>query len=253
MINFHCDEGKSFHINVNIMEIQNYLSDEDRDFQAYVLNGMRTDNVGNYIVGDATLLCYGRYLFRSKRRDSSKLVEEVKTVRSQLRQLTRLYLEFLLQKPKNEKLKSILDMFDHRNFQSLMQAVNKLSKDNGKLKHGLKLGLYYAILACAKFYHAFFIQEEDAEKSSRFEHFIKVLKMNEPISFSDARTQINFQRQRISRKPAGLPLEEDLEILRKFLLSEIKRISEIKPSKIKKHDYITLRNITCSRLTLGLQ
>ena len=50
--------------------------------------------------------------------------------------------------------------------------------------------------------------------------------------------------------PHALPLEEDLEVVRKSLMSTIKAISDLDKLEITIQDYVKLRHATCTRLTL---
>ena len=244
-----CIEGNSYPISMGIFGLEN--QDLDSDFHKQVLNGLRDDTCGNYILKDKWLLCFGRYVFTGKNKDPGKIVETVKTVRNQMRQLSRLFIELQTLRPVFDLNKNIIDLFHHRNHENLMKAVNNLSMDHDKnLKHGLKLGLYFTILSAAKFFHAFFLQQEKDELTNQLDKFVRVLKMNEPLNFGDARFKMEQQRQRVSRKPHALPLEEDLEVVRKSLMSTIKAISDLDMLEITIQDYVKLRNATCTRLTL---
>ena len=122
---------------------------------------MREDSYGKFIFDNKWLINYGRYMFKGKKRDPSKQVEVVKSVRSRLRQLARLYIEFCSKSPKYEE-EPFLDMYDQRNHGTLMEAIGSLSKDSkDELKHGLKISLYYSMLASAQFYQSYFSQEEN--------------------------------------------------------------------------------------------
>ena len=74
--------------------------------------------------------------------------------------------------------------------------------------------------------------------------------MNEPLNFGDARTMIDQQRARVSRKPVALPLEKDLETLKNSLHSTIRGMSSLDNSEVTISRYIELTNVVCTRLTL---
>ena len=221
------------------------------DLKKYVLNGMREDDVVKYIKTDQWLLYYAQYMFAGKRTEPSKIVGTIKTVRSNIRQLARIYLQFSISEPVVEVKHNILDMFNHRNHECLMVALSKLSsRTSGKLKHGLKMNSYYLILNCSNFLHSYFLQLEDEQLINQLHRFISVLKANEPINFRDARNSIEKQRQKVSRKPSALPLEDDLKIIIKSLFSTISGYKNMELSRIGTTEFVSLRNAVCSRLTL---
>ena len=130
--------ASSYPIDTKILGIEKHgLGDA---FEQNVNINMRDDPVTNLIKGDQWLMILGRFYFAGKNRDPAKVVGTVKTVRSELTQLARLYLQFITIVPNAELSRhDLLDMFNHKHHGSLMTAINILSNKKENLKQGLKL------------------------------------------------------------------------------------------------------------------
>ena len=240
----YCKGDKSFPIKISMLS-----QTLDERFKSEIISSLRNDSIGALCERDEAILRFGNYLFKGKKMDPSKAVENRKSVRNQMRQLARLYIQFTLTNPL-QKYFNIIDMFNKDNFSSLLKSIEELSTGD-KLKPGLKLSLYYCILSAAKYFHVEFLQHDELDKAEMLQKFISVLKINEKIHFMDARLDIDLTRQRTLRKPSELPLSSDLDVLKKYLRQTIKDISSrSKQTEINVSEYINLRNCLCSRLTL---
>ena len=190
-----CNDTASYPISAQMLS-----NDIDEQFTKEILCGMREDSIKLYCEKDKAIMQYGNYLYRGRYKDKSKAVEHRKSLRNQILQLARIYLNFVILKPPIMRFHNALDMFHKNNFFVLMKSVESLSgkdKDSSETtKPGLKLSCYYLILAAAKFFRAQFLQEDNIENSTMIENFISVLKMNEKIYFSDSRVALDQTRQR---------------------------------------------------------
>lgn len=255
-----CNESLSYPIAAQMLS-----NDIDENFKKEILSGMRQDSIKMYFEKDKAIMQYGNYLYRGKFKDKSKVVEHRKSLRNQLRQLARIYLNFEVLKPPVSQFQNALDMFNKANFFILMKCIESMAEkenpNDKSIKSGFKLSCYYLILAAAIFFRAqflssiilFFKKEDNMENSTMIENFTSVLKMNEKIYFSDSRVALDHTRQRTTRKPKFLPIESDMSLLRQHIQLIIQNMSnhviksQLNPSC---QEYITLRNAVCTKLTL---
>ena len=89
--------------------------------------------------------------------------------------------------------------------------------------------------------------DSDAQEMN---HFQKILKHNQNIIFGDAKYQLNMSRQERLRLPSRLPMEESINALKQYTVKRIRELCEAHQSQMSKTDFVELRNLTCSRLTL---
>ncbi|KAJ8048441.1 hypothetical protein HOLleu_00761 [Holothuria leucospilota] len=111
------------------------------------------------------------------------------------------------------------------------------------------MGLYYLIKKACKIIKATHLVGEDDE-ASEIDKFVAVLELNHDFIFGDATYQINNNRQRNLRKPAALPLEDDVNKLRNFTLENIASLTSDSFIVWDSHNFKKLRGLTVSRLTL---
>ncbi|GFR91066.1 histone-lysine N-methyltransferase SETD8-A [Elysia marginata] len=70
-------------------------------------------------------------------------------------------------------------------------------------------------------------------------------------SFMEKESQVFCEsRRNVLRKPGDMPLEKDVQILRNFIISEMKGMVQEGDQVWDKHRFIRLRNLICTRLTL---
>ena len=143
------------------------------------------------------------------------------------------------------------------NFDHLRTAVvNMTSLNEGEgthdadVKYGLKNTLYYLLLTMANLLKGAFLQKKGEEESANeVDRFITVLKMNQNLVFGDAKYHINRARQERLRLPSRTPQEADIDTLKKATIKCIEHVTD-NYELMGKHEFITLRNAVCSRLTL---
>ena len=91
------------------------------------------------------------------------------------------------------------------------------------------------------------VQGEDC-KASDVQKCIEVQNLNHNFIFGDATYFINRNRQTKLRKPDSLPLESDVKNLRDFTIKDMQELTNGGISSAQ--EYIRLRDLTASRLTL---
>jgi len=125
------------------------------------------------------------------------------------------------------RLKSLLtsllvaeDMLDRRYFPYLETAITILSRnadEQADLKAGTKLGLGYIVKKVMKV--EYLITSHD--KACSMDNTVTVLELQSPLLFSDAQYEVTNVRQECLCKAAELPVEEDIAIVRQYMLEVI--------------------------------
>ena len=142
-------------------------------------------------------------------------------------------------------------MFRRENFVALNESIEEYtSLGSGRVKAGLKIGLFYLIKASVKIVKANFLIKNQDKDARNIDDFMCVLELLKDTVFSDAVYQNNKDKLIQLRKPAALPLEADVRKLRTYTLLQIQKIVENVFEFFTLHRYITLRNLICARLTL---
>ena len=109
-------------------------------------------------------------------------------------------------------------MFRRENVSMLMGEIGEYTSigTGGRIKAGLKLGLYYLIKASVKIVKAIFLTKDNEHDARSMDNFLCVFKFLKDTIFSDALYQVNKDRQIRLRKPASLPLEADVRKFRAY-------------------------------------
>ena len=155
-----------------------------------------------------------------------------------MRRLAHLYARFS-QGGKNETFYSnLLDMFRRQNFSRFVQAVEVYTQ------------VYYLIKTSVNIAKANFLVHNEENHARHMDDFICVLELFKDRVFGDATYQLNKDRQIRLRKPAALPLQEDVQKVRIYILNKMKYIVERSFEFIDIQVFINLRNLVCARLTL---
>ena len=186
---------------------------------------MRNDTVGILCKKDRTILACGYWSYQKKKK-SQNLVGARDNVRKEMRYLGHCYKHFLNRVPKISPYNNCKDMFLIEKFQTLKNAIDKYCRDGENLKPGLKHGLQYTLISAAKTLKALAYTGGNDNEANRIEKFQSVFKMREDTIFGDA--DLNFQTtvDKKAKKPAELPVEEDLSKLRDYLALIIEKSSE---------------------------
>ena len=141
-------------------------------------------------------------------------------------------------------------MFRRENMSTLMEAIEEYTSlgTGGRIKAGLKLGIYYLIKASVKIVKATSLIKKNEHDARSMDNFLCVFELLKDTIFSDAQYQVNKDRQIRLRKPASLPFEADVRKFRAYTLTKIQKLDVF--NFIELNDYISLRNLICARLTL---
>ncbi|XP_057293307.1 uncharacterized protein LOC130621949 isoform X3 [Hydractinia symbiolongicarpus] len=228
-----------------------HLSNYDKEFQTNVLAKLRIDKIGEICRTDENILQIASKFFWKVKQKKDKLNEICKGIRGDMRRLAYLYVIFREEEGIVYHHGNSLDMFNRRNYELLAKAIEKyVAKDNSEdIKAGLKLNLCFLIKRATEDLKNHFYACAKDDEGKEMNKFIATFKAWEKHLFGDATYQINKQRQVNLRKPAKLPLEEDLSKLRTHLISRIEELcSEFEFND--KHAYVELRDAACTRLTL---
>lgn len=223
------------------------ITEHDKEFCSEILSRFHRDDVGNICRSDETLLTIGKRLFQVNKRKVEKDMEIRKSVMQDMRQLARIYMAFKIDVPTSE---SLGDMFIRGNFTALENAIDRVTKDaDGKLKYGLKNSIYYLLRTSVDYLKGYYRIREDDKKADDLDKFVACLVYHRDIVFGDASYAIEMSRLERLRIPEIQPLEDDIETMRNYTVDLIKKLT-CEYRYIDLHEYITLRDALCSRITL---
>ena len=94
-----------------------------------------------------------------------------------------------------------------------------------------------------------YIMKNMMKEAEEVDLFSSVLTMSWDFIFYTAQVFCESRRNTL-RKPGDMPLEKDVQILRNFILSQMKVMVQKRDQEWDKHRFIKLRNLICTRLTL---
>ena len=148
---------------------------------------------------------------------------------------------------------AFVNMFHQEQISSLEWDIEKMStreEDVDVVKSGLKIGFRYLIPKVAKLIQAFHLVEMNDSSAKEIDNFLKVFHLKQSTIFGDAEYQANTNKQKLQRKPAEMADDEDLAKFNDHVTNEITRLTD--PYRLcDKKDYVTVRNVTVSRLTVS--
>ena len=139
---------------VSLLVSDVHIDKEIPEFTKEILSKFHDDDIGELCRTDKVIVNFGKRVWMKERSKQDKKSQVRKGVMAQMRQLASLYAAFLKQHEVdgNGVLQNgnAEDMVDRRHFQVLSEAIRVYtSKQDGGLKHGLKMTLYYLMkLAC---------------------------------------------------------------------------------------------------------
>ena len=123
--------------------------------------------------------------------------------------------------------KNILDLFNRKNFYQTREAIDiYTSKEDDTLKAGLKQNLYYLLKRTSKILRGLMLEKARDDVCKDVGDFINLLELWDDIVFGDAVYETNKRREIILRKPGQLPDEEDMKMLRDYILQTMKKITD---------------------------
>ena len=193
-----------------------------------LLNTLRNDDIGSYIKTDSIILVIGERSFAALRRKKDKIVQCQRTVRSRMRIMARLYLNFI--KKYNDQSNVILnnmhsnaaDMYRRETITILGQAVEDIcekeehTEDGVSLsdqKSGLKVSILNFLKLSSKFLIGHFLVKNCDGEAENVRRFLEVLKLFENDFFGDAFYDLNYRKNVHLRKPVKLPKDDDIQML----------------------------------------
>jgi len=95
-----------------------------------------------------------------------------------------------------------------------------------------------------------YLLSKDDSSAAEADKFLHVLSLHYNFLFVDAIYHINKNHQTKLRRPAELPLESDIEKVKDYTVSNMKALVDDEYLHWKKYEYIELRDMAASRLTL---
>ena len=142
------------------------------------------------------------------------------------------------------------NILEREYFDALSDSIKDLTTgENGEVKPGLKMKIGYLLKKIIKIAKGHFIQAGEMEKSVEVDRFSAVLDLNWDYIFYMAQVMCE-QRRNTLRKPQAMPTEEDISKLRTFILYEMHKLSDDQFKKWDHHDFVKMRNLIVSRLTM---
>lgn len=239
-------DGVDVPTRIKISSLAATARNSDGEFERDILSRFHDDDIGQLCRSSPELIFIGRSLFQEQKGKVGKAMEVKKSVMSDLRILARLYLAFKEYVPYSQSLE---DMFIVKNFDFLENAIEAVSRDENKLKYGLKNTLKYLIHMALEKMIGFHAKKEDDTKVSSHKRFLDVFKLHEGRIFADATYAINYSRQEKLRMPQQQADEEDIASLGLYIQSTIQELSS-EFTFVDRHEFVLLRDSLCSRLTL---
>ena len=201
--------------------LQKYEDTKDKEF-VDILNRFATDEVGTFCKNDKMLLTFGAFMFKKNRRRKGKGVESRRVIMQNMRTLATLFLKFKEFATAQYKEVQMNDMYIRTNFSFLEEAIDELAMDEkGNLKSGAKLFLGNVLKRSIKVFQGFHLFNNDDKAAEEIDKFGEVLRVRWAALFADAESDVIRSRQETLRRPAELPLENDVAKVRRYTISEI--------------------------------
>ena len=212
------------------------------EFEIEIVQKFKDDIPGNLCKKDPTIIKLGRKLWAKSAR------KERRIIMNDMRLFGRLLLE--VQKVAHDDNLTGADLLDRVNFEHLSKAITNLtSNEHGHLKAGLKLAIGYILKKSIKVMKGHYIQENKMKESEEVDRFSALLELNWEFIFFNAQLKCEQRRQNL-RKPADMPVEDDILVFRNFVTDEPKKMISDPYHKHDMHDFVLLRNLLVAKLTL---
>jgi hypothetical protein len=215
---------------------------EHEQFTKDILSSFRSDDIGHLCKTDPMITTVGRIMWERTGKKKTRCVT------GEMRKLG-----CLLHKAKstNDVTISGQDLLIPENFRIVVEALNAVvSKVDEKEKCGLKVSLGYLLKKAAKFTKCEFIIVGNDEEVRKRENFLTLLDGSWGHMMFNAEAEIESNREACNRRPRNLPAESDVQKLRNFVLGRISDISADIYNLFGSAEYVELRWLLVSRLTL---
>ena len=219
------------------------LATSNSEFNNNVLLHFRSDDIGILCKMDRMITTVGKVLWeRSVRKERKSTMGEMRKLASLLHAVRNI--------SKNDKFTGH-DMLLPANFRTVVEALNTVTaKEEDGLKAGLKLSLGYLLKKAARFTKCEFIIDGKDEEVRETDKFLSLLDGSWGYLFNSAQIQLEANQALSLRRPRSLPLEEDVQKLRTYVLSRIKEMVGDEFLVWTPSEFIELRSLLVSRLTL---
>jgi hypothetical protein len=212
-------------------------------FRKEILSNFRNDDIGDLCKTDAMISTVGRILWeRSGKKCKRNVMGEMRKLGNLLQ----------VAKAISQKIDfSGHDMLNAANFRIVVEALNTVStKDDESEKSGLRLSLGYLLKKAARFTKSEFIIDNQQDQVQQRDNFLSLLDCSWGHLFYSAQVAIESNREINLRRPQNLPVEEDVEKLRAYVMSRIHEILNDQYLLFSASEYIELRSLLVCRLTL---
>ena len=184
-----------------------------------------------------------------------KVTEVKKSVMSDMRRLASLFVVYKDQEAvsaTNRENLTVEEMFKRENFGVLSEAIQDYTTqaESLEIKCGLKTALYYLIKKACKIIKSTHLMDRRDEAAAEIDRFVSVFELNHEFVFGDAVYLTNNRRQKSLRKPAELPIENDVAKLRQHTINKVTRMVTDEFIVWDSSNFTELRDLTVSRLTV---
>jgi integrase len=227
-------------------------SEVNPQFASEVLSRLSDDEVGKLAKNDWMILEVGRKQFETLNRKPDKKMEVRKSTMTLMRSLAKLVISCMAAaKRGNKVLKTSEEILERCNFQYLEVAIKELSVNGEEnIKSGMKLNFGYALKTAAKVMEGVYLIRDDDAKAESVKKFVTVLNLQWASVFGDAEFCAVQNRNAELRKPAALPIESDIEKVKKYILASVEEIVTDSYLHWTQHEFARLRDLVVARLTL---
>ena len=231
------------------------MNNFEEDFKN-VIKVIRDDKIGQIAKTDPIIMMIGSRLYEKIKKRLNKKDEVEKSVRSDMRRLSYLYYFFKGRKAEiNYKCDTdecnAGDMFLRENLEILIYSIKTYTaKDDASLKSGLKKALLYLIKDAAEKCVGYHLASGNDTQSGYIKDFLALLNLRKNEIFADADYDLNYRRNVKNRKPAQLPVEDDIAVVRNHVIKRMNELISDKYLFFGAHEFVELRDCSCVRLTL---
>lgn len=221
------------------------------DFEITILIRFNQDKIGEMCRTDNSIMLFVSKLFDKLKSKKDKKSEVKKSVRSDMRRVANIFVEFKRKCAGEVEVSDAADIFIRSNFNYLIEAIESYTMSlKNTLKSGLKISLYYLLRKMAKFQRANYLMKDKDDLATEVEKFQEGLSLNQQLVFGDAVYNLNRKRQETLRRPDQLPFEADVTKLKKYTVDRMSVMLSDKFFMWDTRSYTELRDIAVSRLTL---
>ena len=220
------------------------------EFVQRVLIKVRDDQIGKMIRKESNILYIGNKLHQKLKHKKEKVSTIRSQVRTEMRILASLYIEFKSKPDVLLKFDNLLDLFIRENFNAMCDCFEIITThEDGTIKSGQRKNVYYMLVRTGKRLRDKLFQEKQDDLSNELNSFLRLLKSSEDVLLSNALYNLENQKLRKNRKPCQLPLEKDIQLIYEYIQQKNQELNNDycfwTPSS-----FVELRNVAMTRLTL---